>query len=255
MENNDNLFGDFEKEVSAKINDVSESDALLIEEQEYQENQKRRIDEWKKKRIGKITSSELKNVMDLDRYGKLKKAGVDYLLEVMHQRQTKHDKEEVYAKAFEWGHKYEEEALDYYNKITGNNAISGTYGNEEILFREPLEGFGDSPDGVTKDNEGVVEIKCPINGANHLRNMALYAYHDKLDYFWQLMGHMVDERVKWCDFVSYDPRYEDGDPNKIKIIRIKLEDVQPRIDHLKEKLIYWNELINKGNVSEILENA
>ena len=34
MEDNENLFEDFEKEVTAKINDVSESQALLIEEEE-----------------------------------------------------------------------------------------------------------------------------------------------------------------------------------------------------------------------------
>lgn len=246
---NENPFDDFEKEISKSINDVPESDKIASQEIE-------RVDEWKKKRIGKITSSVLPKLMNFDKFGHIKtKAGIDYLLETMHQRGTGEDEQVAYAKAMEWGHTYEEEALDYYNKITGNNVISGTYGDGPILFREPLEGFGDSPDGVTEDECGVVEIKCPYNGANHLRNCALNSYHDGCDYFWQIIGHMVYDKVKWCDFVSYDPRYEDGDPLKIKIIRINREDVQSRIDELTAKIIYWNQLINEGDIAKIIEEA
>ena len=34
----------------------------------------------------------------------------------------------------QWGKALEEEALYYYNKITGNNVISGTHGFDEVLF-------------------------------------------------------------------------------------------------------------------------
>ena len=194
--------------------------------------------------------------MTLDKKGHVKtKAGIDYLLEIMHERQTGYDEQEAFAKAFEWGHNYEEEALTYYNRVTGNNALSGTYGFNDILFRTPIEGFGDSPDGVTGDEVGVVEIKCPYNGANHLRNCALSGYYEGLDYFWQIMGHMIYDKVQWCDFVSYDPRYKDGDPNKIKIIRINKADVQPRIDEVITKIGYWNRLIDEGNITKIIEEA
>ena len=244
------LFSDFEKKLNQSVTEN------IPEVEKVQEDENQRILEWKQKRIGKITSSELPKLMNFDKSGHVKtKAGIDYLLEVMHQRQTGKDEQEVFAKAMQWGHEYEEEALEYYNKVTGIGAISGTYGDGPILFREPLHGFGDSPDATTSDNVGVVEIKVPYNGANHLRNCALTVYHDKLEYFWQIMGHMIDDRVKWCDFVSYDPRYEDGHPNKIKIIRINKEDVKSRIDFLIQKINYWNNLINEGDITKIIEEA
>ena len=246
---NDNLFGNFVQDLETSVKDVPEYEKL-------DEADAERVERWKAKRIGKITSSNLPDLMKLDKSGHCsQKKGIDYLLEVMHQRQTGIDAQESFAKAFEWGHLYEGEALDYYNKVTNSKVISGTYGFNEILFREPLYGFGDSPDGVTPDGKGGVEIKNPYNAANHLRNCALTAYHDKLDYFWQMIGHMIDERVEWFDFVSYDPRYDDGHPNKIKILRINKEDVKARIDQAVNKIGWWNELIDNGDITKIIEEA
>ena len=240
------MFDEFEK----KLQDSVESNES--EESKASAQAAERESRWKQKRIGKITSSNLDKLMNLTKDGRIKtKAGIDYLLEIQHQKDTGCDSEEVYAKAMQWGKALEEEALYYYNKITGNNVISGTHGFDEVLFVDNIiEGFGDSPDGVTADRNGVVEIKCPYNGSNHLRNCALQSYHDGCDYFWQCMGHMIDPQVEWCDFVSYDPRYEDGHPDKIKIIRINRSDVQSRIDILTEKIKFWIECINKRSILE-----
>lgn len=240
------MFDDFEKKLQDSV-DSNES-----EESKASAQAAERENRWKQKRIGKITSSNLDKLMNLTKDGRIKtKAGIDYLLEIQHQKDTGCDSEEVYAKAMQWGKALEEEALFYYNKITGNNVISGTHGFDEVLFVDNvIKCFGDSPDGVTADRKGVVEIKCPYNGANHLRNCALQSYHDGCDYFWQCMGHMIDPQVEWCDFVSYDPRYEDGHPDKIKIIRINRSDVQSKIDILTEKIKFWIECINKRSILE-----
>ena len=240
------LFDEFEQDIENKI-DSEISEVASLEAQNAEKEAR-----WKEKRIGKITSSNLNNLMELNKQGRLRlKSGVDYLLEIQHQKETGCDSENVFAQAFKWGKAFEEEALYYYNKVTGNNVISGTYGFDEVLFVDNIiEGFGDSPDGVTEDRKGVVEIKCPYNGANHLRNCALDSYHDGCDYFWQCLGHMIDPQVEWCDFVSYDPRYADGHPNKIKIIRINRADVLGRIEMLKEKIIFWIDCINNGTILE-----
>ena len=240
------LFDEFEQDLENKIDsEISEVASADVQNAEKEAR-------WKEKRIGKITSSNLNNLMELNKQGRLRlKSGIDYLLEIQHQKETGCDSENVFAQAFKWGKAFEEEALYYYNKVTGNNVISGTYGFDEVLFVDNIiEGFGDSPDGVTEDRKGVIEIKCPYNGANHLRNCALDSYHDGCDYFWQCLGHMIDPQVEWCDFVSYDPRYEDGRPNKIKIIRINRADVLGRIEMLKEKIIFWIECVNNGIILE-----
>ena len=194
------MFDDFEKKLQDSV-EANESDESKASAQAAE-----RENRWKQKRIGKITSSNLDKLMNLTKDGKIKtKAGIDYLLEIQHQKDTGCDSEEVFAKAMQWGKALEEEALFYYNKMTGNNVISGTHGFDEVLFVDNIiKGFGDSPDGVTADRNGVVEIKCPYNGSNHLRNCALQSYHDGCDYFWQCIGHMIDPKVEWCDFVSYD---------------------------------------------------
>lgn len=240
------IFDDFEKKLQDSV-DENES-----EESKASAQAAERESRWKQKRIGKITSSNLDKLMNLAKDGRIKtKAGIDYLLEIQHQKDTGCDSEEVYAKAMQWGKALEEEALFYYNKMRGNNVISGTHGFDEVLFVDNvIKGFGDSPDGVTPDRKGVVEIKCPYNGSNHLRNCALQSYHDGCDYFWQCMGHMIDPQVEWCDFVSYDPRYEDGHQDKIKIIRINRADVQSKIDILAEKIKFWIECINKRSILE-----
>lgn len=240
------MFDDFEKKLQDSVEENESEESKASAQAAERENR------WKQKRIGKITSSNLDKLMNLTKDGRIKtKAGIDYLLEIQHQKDTGCDSEEMFAKAMQWGKALEEEALYYYNKIAGNNVISGTHGFDEVLFVDNvIKGFGDSPDGVTADRKGVVEIKCPYNGANHLRNCALQSYHDGCDYFWQCMGHMIDPQVEWCDFVSYDPRYEDGHPDKIKIIRINRSDVQSKIDILTEKIKFWIECINKRSILE-----
>lgn len=240
------MFDEFENKLQDSVDENESEESKASAQAAERENR------WKQKRIGKITSSNLDKLMNLTKDGRIKtKAGIDYLLEIQHQKDTGCDSEEVFAKAMQWGKALEEEALYYYNRITGNNVISGTHGFDEVLFVDNIiKGFGDSPDGVTADRKGVVEIKCPYNGSNHLRNCALQSYHDGCDYFWQCMGHMIDPQVEWCDFVSYDPRYEDGHQDKIKIIRINRSDVQSKIDILTEKIKFWIECINKRSILE-----
>ncbi len=240
------MFDEFERKLQDSVEENESEESKASAQAAERESR------WKQKRIGKITSSNLDKLMNLTKDGRIKtKAGIDYLLEIQHQKDTGCDSEETFAKAMQWGKALEEEALFYYNQMTGNNVISGTHGFDEVLFVDNIiEGFGDSPDGVTADRKGVVEIKCPYNGSNHLRNCALQSYHDCCDYFWQCMGHMIDPQVEWCDFVSYDPRYEDWHPDKIKIIRINRSDVQSRIDILTEKIKFWIECINKRSILE-----
>lgn len=242
----EDIFGDFLKGIEGDIKNIPETEKAIddIKEREWR---------WKQKRIGKITSSNLDSLMNLKKNGKMSEKGINYLLEIIHQRQTGCDSEEISAKAFDWGHSHEEEALEYYNRIMNKDAVSGTSGFDEIVFREPLDGFGDSPDGVTKDGKGVIEIKCPINGANHLKMFGVEEYHDGLDYFWQCIGHMIDPKVEWVDLVFFDPRYKDGDPFKMKVFHIEKEKVRACVDSAISHIKYWNELMNENNITKFLE--
>lgn len=246
-----NPFEDFESSLEQTVRvSVSDAEKELIT---HAEREKR----WKQRRLGKITSSALDDLFNFDKSGHIKtKKGIDYLLELAHQIDTGYPPEETFAKAFEWGKNYEEEALDYYNQITGNQMISGTYGFDEILFIDDvIEGFGDSPDGITDDGKGRLEIKCPYNGPNHLRNCAENVFHDGNDYYRQVLGHLLDPRAEWCDFISYDPRYPDGHPSKAKILRVYRKDVENVLDDMRIKIERWVNMLNDSDINTIINEA
>lgn len=243
-----NPFDDFEEELTKQVKESAtdydlEVEALIEREQR-----------WKAKRIGKITSSMLPKLLDTNKNGTLKKAGTDYLLEIMHQRQTGFDSEETFAKAMNWGKAHEEEALRYYQAHYEPSMMSATYDFDDIIFVDDvLAGFGDSPDGCTDDHSIICEIKCPYSGAEHLRNCALDAYTENEQYYWQVIGHMIDERVERCDFSSYDPRYTDGHELKMKVLSIHRKDVEADIEKAKVMITLFNELIDKNDVKCILK--
>lgn len=245
------MINPFEEEEKALDNlldkSISEESKLMLDDAE-------REIRWKQRRIGKITSSALPDIMDLNKKGCIRsKKGIDYLLEKMHQIETGEDANFISAPAMRWGHEHEEEAHEYYRKVTGIDMKSGTYGFDDILFVDDvLDGFGDSPDGRTPDGKGIAEYKCPYNGANHLRNCALESFNDTNAYFWQVMGHLLDPKIEWCDFVSFDPRYPDGHQNKIKILRVYRKDVLPRLTFLQERLEMYINIVRSGDIETIL---
>lgn len=243
-----NPFAEEEKALETKIDSAADDGLKVII------NETEREERWKQRRIGKMTSSNFDNLMKVKKNGRMAlKSGIDYLIEIVHQRETGVDSEYVSNANFRWGHDHEEEAHLYYKKVTGIPMFSGTNDFKDILFVDDiLKGVGDSPDGRTADGKGTAEYKCPINGANHLRNMVLTSFNDTNAYFWQVMGHMLDPKVEWCDFVSFDPRYPDGHPNKIKILRTYRKDVLEPIARLTQRLKYFNDLIEEGEIEEIL---
>ena len=92
-----NEFEQYEEELVAKVKDsATEYDKAIEADLEREQR-------WKQRRIGKITSSMLPKLLDTNKNGTLKKAGIDYLLEIMHQRETGCGSEEVFAKAMTWG--------------------------------------------------------------------------------------------------------------------------------------------------------
>jgi putative phage-type endonuclease len=89
---------------------------------------------------------------------------------------------------------------------------------DEIGFcwHAELEGWvGCSPDGLV-GNDGLVEIKCP-SSKRHLET--LISREPGAEYRAQMQMQMwICERV-WCDFVSYDDRFDSGDYVAIRVQR------------------------------------
>jgi predicted phage-related endonuclease len=109
---------------------------------------------------------------------------------------------EPWSKAIEWGNEWEEHAVAAYEAKTGRMVIpTGRIEHPDVPY------VAGTPDGLIGD-AGIVEIKCPYNPMNHLGN--LRENQQLADYMYQIQGYLWITGRHWCDFVSFDPRFNDG---------------------------------------------
>ncbi len=165
--------------------------------------------EWKKKRVGRITSSQLPNLMKKGRGKPFGDTSLTVLYGVKYERRTKSMLENVECKAFQWGHDNEPLALDWLRMQMMNTVKSCSDDFEEIVFCTPFEGFGDSPDGYIYDFdgnvEGVVEVKCPISQPKFEKNIECTEITNKHEYYGQFLGHFLGTpSAKYLLWVVYD---------------------------------------------------
>jgi hypothetical protein len=233
------MFGNLENELEANAQSTGHEAEYLAKE-----------DRWRQKRIGKITSSKLPDLMTSGRskgqYWGLK--AITAMLAVAHERRTGIERPTIRnVKAMEWGKQYEREALLFYCQKVGIEMLSCSDDFKDITFNEPFAGFGDSPDGITKDGIGCAEIKCPESGGIHLGYTVIKAFAEGDDYYWQMLGHMLPPLVEWCDFVSYDPRAKEDDPLKLHYVRIFKMDHASNMQRLQTRIDFANLVINEAN--------
>lgn len=206
-----------------------------------------REDRWKQKRIGKITASKLPDLMKTGKGGKPEwgETSITAMLAVAHERLTGIERKSVKGVyALEWGKMYEGEALEFYKLKTGIDMRSASFDFDDIVFVEPFANFGDSPDGITLDGIGRSEIKVPESGAIHLDYTTITAISEKDDYYWQFLGHLLDEQAEWCDFISYDPRIKEDHPLKMHTVRVVKMDHKFNLARLKERIEKANRIID-----------
>lgn len=185
--------------------------------------------DWYRVRLGKFTGSQVGRLMKKGR-GKDEYFGKDaitYIVEVMAERMLNRSVVEIdelfeeylmqvtpTSKALAWGNDQEMNARNLYQKTYNRKATS--CGAVEIT---PY--FYDSPDGVLLDDNGCIEIKCPMNTthSNYMVNVkdgeGLKAL--KPEYYWQVMAHMAATGAAWCDWMSYCPFSE----RPLHVVRIE----------------------------------
>lgn len=199
-------------------------------------------DVWQKERLGKFTSSKIGNLMSRGRkkdsvWGQM---AMSYIYEKIAEKMTGVPHYVPETRAMEWGTDHEAEAIQKYNELTGNNALP--MGKVFIKFNDNC---GGSPDGYV-DEDGVIEVKCPYNSANHIETFIERTI--KKEYLYQCQGNMLFSNREWCDFISYDPRM----PEEMQIVIIRVErdneicdSISERIQEAAEKII---EIQNKTGI-------
>lgn len=137
------------------------------------------------------------------------------------------------------GSAWESEAIERYRKQCEHPIDSVQ------RFVRHDEWIGGTPDGYIGE-DGIIEVKCPFNGAYHLRT--LLDGYIKPEYHYQIQGYLwITDRL-YCDFVSFDPHLSEGmnlavvkierDQDMIDGIKAVMEEV---VEKIKELLKKWEE--------------
>lgn len=198
--------------------------------------------EWLKKRAGKVTASNFANFIKKDKNGGYKlsdgKVAEDLIYKIAWERfvingniADAFNRVSISSKATEHGIENEGAAVYRYQQVTGTQV---DYINR---FVQVGEWIGGTPDGYIGD-DGIIEVKCPFNGGNHLRSLLTKEVYNT-DYIYQIQGYLWLTKRKWCDFISYDP--DMPQPLDIAIIRVErdetiIEALQQVIGEVVEKI-------------------
>jgi len=162
--------------------------------------------EWFINRQGNFTGSEIWKLMTEARSKKdvLSKTAETYILEKVWEKLSGEVKQGINNAATEFGNDNEPIAKKFYTSVTGNEVKDSL-----MLYSNEIEGLTGSPDGLVGE-DGLIEVKCPYNGANHLKHCFITSdetfLSEQPEYYYQMQCYMLLSGRKWCDFVSFDPR-------------------------------------------------
>jgi len=139
-------------------------------------------------------------------------------------------------------------AVSVYQMATGNTVTDGGF------FRFD-DNTGSSPDGLV-NNDGLIEVKCPYNRANHFNNVL--QLKDDIDlfkmnkgYYYQCHHQMFCSGRKFVDFCSFDPRLLESQ-NFLHIIYIERN--EELMDEMAE-IIYKAGIKRDEMVSQFLNTS
>ena len=168
--------------------------------------------EWHQARCGSLGASAVHEALAKTKTG-WGAGRANAKARIVLERLTGTPQESFTNAAMQWGHDQEDNAANAYAFLTGNEVqVCGIYKHPSI------EGTHASPDRLVGE-EGLVEIKCP-NSATHLDTLLSKKVPAK--YITQMQWQMAVTGRKWCDFVSYDPRFPEN--HQVFIQRVERDD-------------------------------
>ncbi|WP_455478711.1 lambda exonuclease family protein [Bartonella sp. B10] len=203
-----------------------------------------RTAEWFQARLGKVTASNIYSVISRTAKNLPTSKYDDYKIKLMTERLTGEISSHYETEDIRWGIEHENAAIEEYSFIYDTNVTRCGF-----IQHPTIEMAGASPDGLI-DEHGLVEVKCP-RSATHLR----FFIDDKIkpEYLAQIQFQMACTERKWCDFVSYDPRFT----GQSSYLRLKIR----RIHRDEEQIAHINKAVEaflaeiEQNMTQILTQA
>lgn len=182
-------------------------------------NDFQRNDEWYLARKGKLTASEIVNILTKGR-GKdevFGKTALTYMNDKIAERFMEDDMFIYYMNdikkstpAMRWGTEYEDTAREQYELALNVKVMDCPF--TPMKFYEDY--VGGSPDGRRSTLDRIIEIKCPYNPAVHIEHCRWEKPEDlkagNPQYYAQVQLNMLITGTEICDFISYSPLYRNG---------------------------------------------
>lgn len=153
------------------------------------------------------------------------------------------EERQAHTKAVEYGTLMESSARERYTRLTGYEVFEVGF----IPYKKYPNFVGGSPDGMLRQENGIIEIKCPWTLEKHLMHLLYETTDDLLKneplYYYQCMANMLFTDTDFCDFISFCPYISLS--KQVKILRIPRNDfdlrqIDERIDlavgYMKEKM-------------------
>lgn len=193
--------------------------------------------EWVVCRIGRITGSRVPDALKTIKSGAFAASRIDYAYDLALERLTGEPQGPDLSNV-SWvqdGKAWEADARALY-EFRYNVTV------EQIGFatHDELPMFGASPDGLIGD-DGVLEIKAP-KAKTHLQY--LLGKVPPADYLGQMDAEIVCTGRKWCDFVSYNPKF----PPHLQFFCVRYTPEQEKLRELEKAVVVFD-----GEVEAILE--
>ena len=159
-----------------------------------------RTEEWFAARCGKVTASRVADIIAKTKTG-YSTSRENYLAQLVCERMTGKPAESYSNCAMQWGLEQEIYARGAYE--AARDVLVDELG---FVIHPTIAMAGASPDGLVGEF-GLVEIKCP-NTATHIDTLLTQTVPTK--YITQMQWQMACTQRQWCDFVSFDPRMDEG---------------------------------------------
>ena len=214
-------------------------------------NDLQRNNAWYLSRKGKITASEVADILVKGR-GKddiFGKTALSYLNDKVAERLMDDDAFIWYmtdikksTPAMRWGTEMEDTAREQYEIATGCKVMDCPF-----IEMKGFEGYvGGSPDGRRSTLDRIIEIKAPFNPSIHIEHCRWTKPEDlkagNLQYYAQVQHNMIDTGTKLCDFISYSPLFRNGldlhileVPYDEEFCSLLMERIGLAVDYMKEQ--------------------
>lgn len=177
-----------------------------------------RTAEWFQARLGKVTASNINNIVDKKANGSPTTKYEEYKIKLITERLTGKTVSSYETHAMRWGNEHEDRAIEEYSFIYDTPVTRCGF-----IPHPTIEMAGASPDGLIGD-DGLVEVKCPQE-TTHVR----FWRDGKIrpEYILQMQFQMACTERKWCDFVSFNPLFTDQATHlRVKALRIPRDEEQ-----------------------------